>query len=385
MNKLKKNLIISAITLTLLISILFNSGFFSTFNSRSSSDIADKPFKSISDDEKSMIIPPEDSQLIDTDSYDAFGLLIRETTDSLSYYVREGKGHVYNGEGRIVRWQYDIPSRSWTHYSIVYDDEYDSRNVGGGRIGDKTFLFFTRIESSWDATFQDIGYIFSEDNGRSWSEYKKILSNETVDFSSPYGSIVEINKNYKKIYYLPYYGWNGKEHFVRMFVSSNGLDWKEGPIIYKGMKRIAEPTVAKIGDTNLIALLRDDDQNKGYVLQTTSINGGLTWAKPIETNLGLETGTKIPWIDFDKETNKFITLYGDRQESSTLKFSHGDAQKIFYDSFAWSTPIILDYHPINCCGYPSFVKINKTDYFYVHSKEMNDTDADTWSGYLTIP
>jgi hypothetical protein len=68
-----------------------------------------------------------------------------------------------------------------------------------------------------------------------------------------------------------------------------------------------------------------------------------------------------------------------------IKLSLGEVANVMDDSMSWKEPMIIDEEYIsNCCGYPSIVKVDDGKYFFVHAKEIDENDADTWGGYLRL-
>ena len=340
---------------------------------------------SLKEDPWTYFEPLQDNLQINTDTYDSFGILVKYNSTTLFYFVREGKGHVH-GPGKIVAWVYDIPKKSWISHLDVYDDGYDSRNVGGGMIEGKIYLFFGRVEASWDAFFEGMGYIYSKDGGNSWSEYNDIDLGWDEFF--PYGSVVKSDVN--ELYYQPYYArTDGLYHLGLLQSVDEGLIWTDGPTIYEGEKSFSELSVVYLGEGKMIALIRDNTGEGNVVQQSISSDNGKKWSKIKNTNLGGEKGVKIPFVYYDEESDQLMALYLDRTTDnlpwSVLRFSKAEKESVFKDFESWGEPVVIDdIYPRKCCGYPSIVKISDNEYFFVHAKEMNEMDVDTWGGYLEI-
>jgi hypothetical protein len=102
-------------------------------------------YKDLEDKDNTAIL---NSLLIDTDTYDAFGLLVKANEESIFYFVTEGTSHI-SKEGKIVKWIYDISTKTWRGREIIYDSEFDDRNVAGGVIDGKIFIFLGRRKPPW--------------------------------------------------------------------------------------------------------------------------------------------------------------------------------------------------------------------------------------------
>jgi len=314
---------------------------------------------------------------IGTTTYDAFGLLIKTGEDTVIQFTRQGTSH-NDDKGKIVREVYTPSTDSWGSRSDVFiDGTYDSRNVGGGIIGDHIYLFFMRYNYNTSTTI-DVGYIKSTDlTGTSWGGY--IAIDTGAAYCSPYGHIVPTSTSGK--YLQPFYMIDGATYSVKFFETiDSGANWSIGDTLVSGTTKWTETCVAAIGDNKMIALLRNNDG--GYVGQATSADDGETWSAVGNTNLGASSGQKVPWIFYDSETDNVIAIYHDRQDDAT-KISKTNAATVYASASSWNTPLTID-SGYEYNGYPSLVKIESGRYFFVYAKEVSESDNDTWGGYYSI-
>lgn len=323
------------------------------------------------------------AKVIDTNTYDAFGVLLKTGANTLTYFTRQGTDHV-GGKGDIVGATY-IPSiKTWGIFSTIYSDAlYDARNVGGGVIGDRIVLFFGRYDQ-YASAWVDIGYITSTDGGATWNAYTEIgVSALGLTAFSPHGHIIELTDG---ALLQPFYGNNGAGTYTLALFESRdgGATWTLGNTIYSGTTAYSELAIEHIGDDRLVAFIRQGSGSTGVgAYQATSSDGGATWSAPAVTNLG--RGIVVPWLG--RDGNRLIALYADRYDDM-LRVAYGDADAIFTDPAAYAVSgILLDglTFPANVLlGYASFVNLGPNRYYAVSADMALGADADTWGGEFSI-
>ncbi|MEA3357516.1 MAG: sialidase family protein, partial [Patescibacteria group bacterium] len=308
-----------------------------------------------------------------TNSYDAFGILIKTGDDTILHFYRVGTSHA-NDKGKIVKRTYTISTNSWSSASDVFEDAtYDCRSATGGIIGNEIFLFFTRYNHSTD-TFVDINYIKSTDlTGTSWGS-RVIMTTSTGWRFNPHSHLESLGGG---TYIQPWFEHNGAGTWHAGFYKTvdSGVNWTN-ITIYSGSTYWGEPSIANIGDNKLIAIFRN--VQGGYLGQATSSDNGDNWSAVTATNLGLATGDKIPYLIYDAESGNVIAMFHDRGDDKS-KVSETDADTVFASASSWNTSEVLD-SGFNHNGYHSIVKIASGKYFYVYSKQMSSADADIWGG-----
>lgn len=325
---------------------------------------------------------------IDTTTFDAFGVLVKTDEDNAIYFFRQGSSHV-GDKGKIVAQKYNFSTQRWGTRWDVYEDinvNYDVRNVAGGIIGNKIYLFFSRYNIS-TSKLQDMGYIISTDStGVLWSGYTTI--NTGFYWGSPYGALIDTNTLGK--YLVPIYGDNGSgTYYIKFFETEDfGATWHIGDTIYSGTSSFTEACVAHLGNGNMIALMRIN--TGGLVYQSKSTDNGVTWSSPSITNMGEPVGVKIPWVYYSKRANSLIAIFKDRSGLCPIKIYIVNADKALTTNFAWEYVRLSD-DDLNLSsdgegGYPSMVSISDDKFLYVFydSPRGPHSDADTYMGILNL-
>jgi hypothetical protein len=332
----------------------------------------------------------EESLQIDTDSMDAFGILIKVDSDNAIYFFREATDHD-NDKGKIVGQKYTFSTMTWGTRFDVYDDanaNYDVRNASGGVIGSNIYLFLARNNYTSHPTldYVDVGYIKSTDlTGTSWSSFSTIENANFTGWGSAYSHLVETGTPGK--YIQPIYGWSGAgpTYYVQFFETTDSGDtWTLGDTIYSGSTDYTETSVARINDSKMVALIRENSGN--YVYQSVSSDDGETWSAPEATNLGPSSGVKVPYLIYSEPTNRLIALYKDRTYPYPMKISDTDADEVYASASSWNktrnSPVGIVYSQVS--GYPSMVPITGRKFFYVFFSDISASDADTYGGVYEL-
>ncbi len=179
-------------------------------------------------------------------TYDAFGLLVKTSSDTIIYFAREGTSHIGN-DGKIFRQQYTISTNTWGSRTYVYSNgTYDARGVGGGIIGTHIYLFFG-LYNATNGTCISMGYMVSTDlTGTTWSAYTPIDVSPLTAFL-PYSHIVQTDD--PNTFLQPFYGNTGSTYYVKYFKTTDGGNtWSVGGTVYSGTTWLDETSIEYIGN-----------------------------------------------------------------------------------------------------------------------------------------
>jgi hypothetical protein len=231
----------------------------------------------------------------DPNGYQGFGIAFRSpTSGKLVAIQRQGASHVSGSIGEIRQWESTDRGATWTN-RVMYDSEYDDRNVGGG-LALKTGSVHAFI-ARYDGThFIDMRALRSVDDAQTFEDIGVPLpTNGTLGFS-PYGPLVELPSGRLL---QTFYGGHGGTNKVWVSESvDDGLTWTYKADISNGPLRVNETSAAWVSGADdatstLIAISRHDFGSG--LLQFVSRDGGNTW-----TNQGLIPGgnrTDVsPWL-----------------------------------------------------------------------------------------
>lgn len=311
-----------------------------------------------------------------TTTYDAFGLVLKTGTNTFMYFARMGTTHMFD-KGKIVKITYDAVSHTWGDFSDVYEDPtYDSRNVGGGIIGNHIFIFFGRNDYTLGEVWKDIGYVKSTDlTGTSWGPYTPI-DVSPLEAYSPYGNMVNVDG----VYYQPFYGWYphpieaSTTFCLKLFKSiDNGASWTVGPTIYSGSEIYSETACGYIGNNKLIAIVRN--QTTYFLRQFTSSDGGDTWTDRGDTNLGEADHVQVPFVQV--KDDRILLFYGDTYDFAGY-MSDSKHADVFNNPTNWAARVQIAWAEVELWHvYPSLAHWKDDIWVCVWATGPNTNDVDT--------
>ena len=325
-------------------------------------------------------------KVLDTTTYDAFGFDIMVDSNTIAYFYRQGTTHV-GDNAAIYGVFYTISTNTFGTPFLVYDSEYDDRNVGGGIIDGKFYVFFGRYTCAGGPWF-DMGYVVSTDltEGTAWGTFNTVAVTPTEVFS-PSGSIFyDGNK-----YYQPFYGWTGATYICGMYeTEDNGTTWVESvQVIYSGAEDYTEVAVAyRASDNKAIALCRENSGDPLRQFTNSNFTGGTTWVDAGNTNLGnIGHICTSPSMVYNATNDIWVIAYGERTVNRAY-VSYADPDTIFTSPTSWYTPIVIPSitgggGPVDL-GYPTICQGATDDSFwYAYANDSSANDIDTPVGKFT--
>lgn len=298
------------------------------------------------------------------------------------------------GKGQIVkRYSYDN-GKSWTVPVVVYDGPDDDRNVVAAKLdNNRIVVIFRRYTGG--GTDTDVGRIYSDDFGTTWSSYVALPPFLTTVALS-FGTIVKGGD-------LAWHAILHKPGQCAMYKTvDNGVNWTLQNNIFTTPATAGETSVAYVGSNRMIALTRDDAAIDSTYIQFTSSDNGDTWARVGRVNMNqdqLLNNRTAPFIMWDSARSIVIATsyyrnqlgaspYTPREDS--LFFYINDPDDVFSDARAWDLKYRIPRpqpSQISTYGYPNICKLTNGDYFGVYSENGTLGDNDIFGGlertYLT--
>jgi hypothetical protein len=284
-----------------------------------------------------------------TSTEDAWGWSYNLDSDHIMLITRQGPGIVAeSGDGKIVKNIYTISTNTWSGYTTIYDSAYNDFSSSGGKIGNRLFSFIIRTTLAAPlacSNFVDYGYIYSDDNGTTWSSYNHLFDWNTggMTCGQPLGGHMwQVGSTY----YISYYRYYTDSSLNRVSVlksDDNGTTWVNAYDLPFGdaARHPSENEIVYLGNNKLLALARNDiiSSSEGRLIQSVSSDNGETWTPWAESNLGSNTYTNAPSMVYDSETNKIIVLYFDRL-SVGFYYAINSPDDVFNNSVGWKSHVL---------------------------------------------
>jgi hypothetical protein len=322
------------------------------------------------------------------------GFLVK-TPNKIIHFFRSDEGNAGNhigNSGKISKRESYDNGMNWTESEMVFNDEYDDRNIRGGITDNgKIVLFFRRYDALSQLSI-DLNYIISEDGGDSWTERQSL--NFNLDFVEEVwiDNFVKVENNK---YLLPIHGISYCE--IRYFniinnqliISEKVWDWDYTDTT---QFKIDEPSFSFLGNGKIIGLFRDESKNPGSnYYQVTSSDLGSTWTAPIRTNICEPFFSPSPLIFFNKSLEKIIVVGTDRRLANNGNYSSEDSkiwvysnniEEVFDNPNGYNLINMFDRpSPSNfrLYGYPTYVNTNHNSHLIIFTESSydgNTEDAD---------
>jgi hypothetical protein len=278
-------------------------------------------------------------------------------------------GYHFGNTGRIaMRKSYDN-GLTWDTTRIVFNDNYDNRNIHGGLIHDSVIYLTARRFDAFANLHIDYSQMLSYDEGQTWTTPEVINSQGQCSGTH---MLIEIpGRGYYNIIYT--------SNYVELRQSDNGIEWDS--IVHVWDYRISrdfvisEACFAWIGEGKLIGLLRNDSIQVGQaMLQVMSDDYGLTWTTPQMTNLADSFFVPSPCIFYDQAHDDLWVIATDRRAVVDSSLSHLNEELWVYKSDPDSVFINPSAHELyyksqrpyanimRFYGYPVASKLNNGNY-----------------------
>ncbi len=311
------------------------------------------------------------------ESHTAEGFTVTLSDGSLAHFFRIESGreasHVGNG-GMVAKITSDDNGTTWSEPIIVYDSEYDDRNVHGGMTNEGRIVLFFRKYDAQQAIGLQLLHIFSDDDGLTWSEPSEIIpSKEGIEETYVGGT--------NEILFIPGRGYMQSIQgtgYLELRFSEDGIDWSDVGKIWdytdNGEYLIDEVAFTLVGSDTLVGIIRDQAISNYY--QVYSLDKGETWTEPIDTNIASDFFTVSPLI-FTTEHNHLVVIASERGNKQLGPLNTQSGLWIYINEIdELSFPIDFSFfqkidRPIKTeyffYGYPTLEKINRDEYLIVFS------------------
>lgn len=246
--------------------------------------------------------------ILPSNSYDAFPIIVETLSNKIIMIYRQGSAHVGNDGVMVMRTSVDEAKTFSDPLIFLSEPNVDIRNASGGITpSGRIVLFFMKYDAVNVKSISQ-GYIYSDDEGNTWSTYVKI-ENYSHSFYSPYGQIIEIGNGNIMV---PWYGATGTSNFSTYIKTSldNGKTWRESVLVANSSTiRFGESSFAYLGNNIIIGLIRNSTGGTSFY-QVMSTDNGQNWI-----NQGI--------VNFDATSlvSPFLTTYlDDNGEKNVIAF-----------------------------------------------------------------
>lgn len=302
---------------------------------------------------------------ISSSTYDAFGITLIGNSGKIVIVYRAGLTHVSSGDNGVISTRQSTDQGlTWSAANTIFSSSgFDCRNVAGGVTSTGRFvIFFGRLDTNtapfWKV-WPDWGYMYSDDEGVTWSPYTTI-SKFSQDFVSPYGAMIELaDGRLMQTWYgdTAISGSPAAYTAFSIFSTDNGLTWGDNTVIASSTTdRFSECSCAYIGGKSVVGLIRIDNGTSWR--QVKSTDNGASWTSQGDIAFDSFTETTPPWLSTFQDIDGLITTQCFWYNRDTFDLKVISGRSLLSGTSGWNdnTIEILASGSVLDSGYPSVVR-----------------------------
>lgn len=306
---------------------------------------------------------------ISTTNYDAFGRLDQFKSGKYILYTRQGASHV-GGDASIIA-RYSTNGKDFTApVTLLAGAGIDYRNLGGGLTSTgRLFIFYEKYIYGTGIN-QGMGYIYTDDDGVTWST-------PTILFSGSYAAFGKLIIGENNELMLPFYGTGNKSYTT--ISTNNGASWSAPALLSDSTIIQNETSIVYLSGGTYLAAVRTPPDESGFTMYMLT-SGDSTWVKT-----GLTTfdgaGTKVSpemVVTLQPNGKKAVTLFYPNRSTGLLMAISGLASNLINNGASgWdaNTLVTVANGAITNSnfGYPSVVHPNNSSYLLGYYYLGNDS------------
>jgi|CZKX01.1.fsa_nt_gi hypothetical protein len=269
--------------------------------------------------------------------YDAFGITSVFPDGNFIIAYRGGPNHAGVGSNGVIKIQTSTDQgMTWSApTTILSDPGLDLRGIGGGVTPNgRLVLFYTVYNGS---TFLSIYYIYSEDEGVTWSVPVAISTGSNTVFVT-YGGLISIGGGQVL---TTWYGNDSSGNYTTYVIKSsdNGKTWGSAiPVITSTTNQYTEGSFAYLGGSKIVGIVRVNNAEMEQVISsdngsTWTDQGAITWDKPIGT------GGFNAWLStyMAPSGKRVVVAYFQDRHISQIRAIYSYAADVINGTSGWET------------------------------------------------
>lgn len=276
--------------------------------------------------------------------YEHFGFLsVNPVTGNIILIFRKGTSFASDIGSIWMRKSTDGGANWGSEIQIKSETQVDLRNIAGGYTSSgRLLLFYGRYQNN--SSWLPIGYIYSDNDGSTWSNQQQINTQSGTSAFSPYGSVIDIGGG---VLFQTWYEVSSGVYTLKFSKSTdNGNTFLTSNIfsIYSSNLTFTEPSMLNLGGGCLLVLSRIN--NGTCFAQFRSNDYGITWNSiPEYTNFDTWTnGQNSPYLSYINYNGiGIVACYYLRRDSSPypIKVVYGLASDIVNNGISGWNPLTL--------------------------------------------
>ena len=220
---------------------------------------------------------------------------------------------------------------TWGDEVTVYSSEYDDRNHAVGVLASGRIVVLLRRYNATTSTTVDNGYVYSDDNGATWSTYTTLtMESVTIHFGP-------IRKAPDGRYYVVAYT-TGR---VEVWFSADGMTWGERNAISTDAG-VTESVAVFISQTDMVCVSRHENYTSAGYYFYSSADTGKTWSARTQITRFSAYWMSAPWVTYDTSTDRVYVFGGERRDYASGVHGAGAPNSLLLVYSADATTALAD-------------------------------------------
>lgn len=319
----------------------------------------------------------DNSTAITGSTYNAFPILLNTLSGKTLLIYRKGTSHVGNDGILEIRTSNDGGGTFSSATTLLSESGVDVRNPSGGvAFNGRIIVFLLKYNAATSAPISQ-GYIYSNDEGTTWSSYQTIDNGSGLTFYSPYRKVIQIGDS--KLL-MSWYGNNGTTGYNYVKISTdNGLTWGSSILVQSSTGYIPdEATYSYVDGGSIIGIARDGSGSNTFK-QLKSTDNGASWSVQGYVNFG-GSGSVSPDIStyIDVNGNKYLSLTYAQRISEQKLYAISISKTSALSGTTWDllSKQEIGSNTIDDFGYSSVLNVNgDRKYLGVYYKASDASNA----------
>ncbi len=312
---------------------------------------------------------------INNSKYNFTGLMDYYPDGTIVNIVRQGRIHV-GDTGILVMYTSVDQGQTWSTPTTIYSETgVDIRCQGGGITPKgRLIVFFGRYNPAGSA-WLNLGYIYSDDKGLTWSTYTTISNGSNTVFA-PYGGMQAIAGDSLMMSWYGHVGATYTQYIIKS--GDNGATWGTAIVaLTSGSSQYEEGSFVYVSGSTIIGLIRNS--NGTAYRQVKSTDNGTTWTDVGNTTFETFTSgnCRQGWLSkyLTPTGQQAIVFYYVTQTANLFRSTTGFATDIITGVTGWGTAQTLASMTVGL-GYASAIHpFGQSQGFVTYTDESSSTNA----------
>jgi hypothetical protein len=299
-----------------------------------------------------------------------FGKILKLSGNNLISIYRKATGHLTN-DGSVACMKSSDGGVTWGTEETLYDHPSLDCRVGAvGMTKTGRLIVAFGIQDNSTVITSSLGYIYSDDEGKTWSSYIEIeaINNTSIQYAIAYGSVIQIGNRIGFTYYQKNKPDNTISLIFRISLN-NGDTWTTKKTVISGATDYNEMDIIPIGNNTILGVCR---VGSGTIFkQFLSTDLGDTWINQGDTNTENAILVSPSLTEVILNNEKYILFHYVNRTSLLLVRRIVKADDAINSATKWRSPGGSLYSAPNASGYQSALQDDEGKIIVLYFRESS--------------